>query len=105
MPSTSAAREIPSIACASSCAIAGFSGFPKLRQSVRPIGSPPAPATVGRAARGALDTGGKRGGLAGRRALQRNREPAQRRPQAQDGRVETRTADGARADEVVVLLD
>ena len=45
-PSASAACAIPSIACASSHAISGFSGLPKLRQSVRPIGSPPAQATL-----------------------------------------------------------
>ena len=46
MPSASAAWEMPSIARASSYAISGFSGLPKLRQSVRPIGSPPAHATL-----------------------------------------------------------
>ena len=44
-PSSSAASAIPSIARASSQPISGFSGLPKLRQSVRPIGSPPAQAT------------------------------------------------------------
>ena len=38
-------RAIPSIASASSHAISGFSGLPKLRQSVRASGSPPAQAT------------------------------------------------------------
>ena len=37
-------------------------------------------------------------------AVERDREPAQRRPQAQDGGVEARPAHGARADEVVVAL-
>ena len=36
---------MPSIACVSSQPISGFSGLPKLRQSVSPIGSPPAQAT------------------------------------------------------------
>ena len=45
IPSESAACEIPSIACASSQPISGFSGLPKLRQSVRASGSPPAQAT------------------------------------------------------------
>ena len=39
-------RAIPSIASASSQAISGFSGLPKLRQSVSPSGSPPAQATL-----------------------------------------------------------
>ncbi len=46
MPSDSAAREIPSIACSSSQPISGFSGLPKLRQSVSASGSPPAQATL-----------------------------------------------------------
>ena len=45
MPSSSAACAIPSIACASSQPISGFSGLPKLRQSVSASGSPPAHAT------------------------------------------------------------
>ena len=45
IPIASAARAMPSIARASPYAISGLSGFPKLRQSVKPIGSPPAQAT------------------------------------------------------------
>ena len=45
MPSDSAASAMPSIACASSQPISGFSGLPKLRQSVSASGSPPAHAT------------------------------------------------------------
>ena len=60
---------------------------------------------VARGAERRLDAGAEAVGLARRGALQRDREPAQRRPQAQDGRVETRPAHSARADEVVVLLD
>ena len=45
MPSSSAACAMPSIACASSQPISGFSGLPKLRQSVSASGSPPAQAT------------------------------------------------------------
>jgi hypothetical protein len=44
-PSASHALAMPSIASASSQPISGFSGFPKLRQSVMPSGSPPAHAT------------------------------------------------------------
>src|SRR5207244_8432228 len=45
-PSASAAGEIPSIASASSAATTGFSGLPKLRQSVSPSGRPPTQATL-----------------------------------------------------------
>jgi hypothetical protein len=51
IPSAFAASAIPSIASASSQPISGFSGFPKFRQSVSPIGSPPAHATFPAAAR------------------------------------------------------
>src|SRR5262249_24680903 len=53
---------------------------------------------------GRLDAGTEAVGLAESRTLQGDREPAQRRTQAQYGRVEPRSADCARADEVVVLL-
>src|SRR4029077_17147279 len=46
MPSSFAARAMPSIACASSQPIAGRSGLPKLRQSVRASGAPAAPPGV-----------------------------------------------------------
>src|SRR5919197_481904 len=46
MPSASAAAASPSIASSSSHAISGFSGLPKLRQSVSASGSPPAHATL-----------------------------------------------------------
>src|SRR5439155_13014256 len=46
MPSASAAWAIPSIACASSQPISGFSGLAKLRQSVKASGRPPAQATL-----------------------------------------------------------
>ena len=45
-PIAFAAAAMPSIASASSHAISGFSGLPKLRQSVKPIGRPPAHATL-----------------------------------------------------------
>ena len=50
-PSASHACAMPSIASASSQPISGFSGLPKLRQSVKPIGSPPAHATLRAASR------------------------------------------------------
>src|SRR6476469_11157590 len=45
IPSSPAACAMPSIAHASSQPISGFSGLPKLRQSVSASGSPPAHAT------------------------------------------------------------
>src|SRR3954467_3362057 len=118
MPSASAACAIASIACASSNAISGFSGLPKLRQSVRPSGSPPAHATL-RAAPSTASTPAPTGAdspprwpprrdrvpLARRRPRQRNGEAPRRRAQAQHARVEARPAHGARAHELVVLLE
>ena len=46
MRSASQASAIPSIDSASSHAISPFSGLPKLRQSVSPIGSAPVQATL-----------------------------------------------------------
>ena len=77
IPSASAACAMPSIACASSYAISGFSGLPKLRQSVSPIGSPPAHATLRAAPSTACDAGRERIALAGPRALERDGEAAQ----------------------------
>ena len=60
------------------------------------------------AARGAdrrLDAGAQAVRLAASRALQRDREAAQRRPQPQHRGVEPGPPHGARADEMVVLLD
>src|SRR3954453_20019168 len=119
MPSASAAWAMPSIACASSYAIAGFSGLPKLRQSVRPSGSPPAQATLRAApstactpaAKGSGSSGrGPWGGAAGAgaggpRAVGGAGAPPPRRPQPQNSGVEARAADGARSDELVVLLE
>src|SRR5205085_5912278 len=64
-------------------------------------------ARAGDVARGAEDgvrAGAERVALAGRRAVQRDGDPPQRRTQSQDGGVEARPAHRARADEVVVLL-
>ena len=105
IPRASAACAIPSIACASSCAIDRLLGVAE----VEAVGEPDRLAAGARDVAGGaerrLDARAEAVGLAGRGALQRDREPAQRRPQTQDGRVETRPADRARADEVVVLLD
>src|SRR3954454_13409644 len=102
---------MPSIASASSQPISGFSGLPKLRQSVSASGSPPAhttlrarsktaPAPAANGARapraGALAAGLKAAAVARRdrselaepRPVERDREPAVAWEEAQDGRVE-----------------
>ncbi len=103
--SASAASAIPSIASTSSQAISRLLGVAEVE-------------AVGQAERLAAGAGDvarrlEHGERAARprveagdpaRPVERDREPAQRRPQAQHGGVEARPADRARADEVVVLL-
>ena len=94
---------MPSIDSASSQPISGFSGLPKLRQSVKPSGSPPAQATFRAASRiAAAPTGERieRADAAG--AVEREREPAERRAQAQHGGIQAGPAHGARLHELVV---
>ena len=72
----SAARAMPSIACASSQPISGSSGLPKLRQSVSASGSPPAQATLSAASITAPQPAARTGRArraAGRRATRRSR--------------------------------
>ncbi len=94
---------MPSIVSASSQPISGFSGLPKLRQSVKPSGSPPTHATL-RAASRTASWPPTRGSSEPMRACPSSvrARPRRRRPQTEDGRVEPRPADGARLDELVV---
>ena len=79
MPRALAAAAMPSIACSSSHPIAGFSGLPKLRQSVSASGSPPAHATL-RAAPSTASTPARNGSRSpGGGSLERDRKAAQRR--------------------------
>ena len=94
---------MPSIASVSSQAISGFSGLPKLRQSVRASGLPAGARDVARR----LEHGERAAGLRVERgdpprAVQGDREPAVRGAQPQHGRVEPGAANRSRADEVVV---
>ena len=103
MPSASQACAMPSIASASSQPISGFSGLPKLRQSVI-------------AERLAADAGDVAGGLedgerpAGERveraepagAVERDGEASVRGTEAEHGSVEAGPAHGARLHELVV---
>ena len=100
----SAAREMPSIACASSQPISGFSGLPKFRQSVSASGSPPAHATFIAASMHSLPAGLQRVAATERRAIKRDGEPA-RSVDTQHRGIEPRSTHGPRADEVVVLLE
>ena len=96
---------MPSIACASSQPISGFSGFPKLRQSVSAerlaagAGDVPRCAEHGLRARGEQGRARRSDGPSSETAT-----PAVRRRQTQDGRVQSRPPNGARLDELVVLL-
>ena len=102
-PSASHACAIPSIDSASSHPISGFSGLPKLRQSVKPSGSPPAQATL-RAASRIASAPPVNGSSEPTRPVPSSvsGEPAVGRPQPQHGGVEPRPAHGARLDELVV---
>ena len=107
MPSASAAsRDALDRLRSSSQPISGFSGLPKLRQSVSASGSPPAQATLQRGAEHGERPPAPRVALAGRRPCRaRPRAPRSDGPQPQHGRVEPGPAHRARADELVVLLE
>ena len=93
-PSASHAWAMPSIDSASSQPISGFSGLPKLRQSVKPSGSPPAHATL-RAASRTASCPARRGSSEPSRPCPSSvrASPRHGRPQPQDGRVEPGPAD------------
>ncbi len=94
---------MPWIASVSSQPISGFSGFPKLRQSVKPSGSPPAQATLRAASRTASAPPTKGSSRAIRpcpsRDSARPRSEGRRRS---DGSIEPGPAHRPRADELVV---
>ncbi len=104
MPSASAAWAMPSIASASSQPISGFSGLPKFRQSVSAERLAAGAGDVAGGSEHGPRAGAKRIALAERRTVERDGEAAVRRCQPQDGRVQARPPDGARAHELVVLL-
>ena len=102
-PSASHAAAMPSIASASSQPISAFSGFPKLRQSVKPSGSAPVQARLRAASRTASAPPVNGSSDAIRPWPSRvTRKPAERRLQPEHGRVQARAADRAAADELVV---
>ena len=82
----------------------GFSGLPKLRQSVTASGSPPAQATL-RAASSTASAPPVRGSSRPIRPVPSSETARPRVPsEPQHGGVEPGAADGARADEVVVAV-